>query len=303
MYESEVHDRSVRGATPRWRLAGLIRTAFRTLHPALERLPRGTGVVATAAIIGASIAYGTVRGDHIQDSLATYRGVRDAFANAAGFRIADVTLTGALELTREQVLALAGIGGHSSLLFLDADAAREQLKSNPWIADATILKLYPDRLNISIVERKAFALWQKDGKISVIAADGTVIQTAVDERFANLPLVVGRGADKRANEFLTLLDRFPTLREGVRASILVADRRWNLKMRNGLDVRLPESDPGAALDALIGLDRDKKILTRDIAVVDLRLPDRVTVQLSDAAAQARDEANKDRKAKRKGGDA
>ena len=38
-------------------------------------------------------------------------------------------------------------------------------------------------------------------------------------------------------------------------------------------------------------------------MVDLRLPDRVTVRLSDAAAQARDEALKANKKKKKGGDA
>ena len=54
---------------------------------------------------------------------------------------------------------------------------------------------------------------------------------------------------------------------------------------------------------LAALDREKKLLTRDIVSVDLRIPDRVGVRLSDAAAQARDEANKKRFPKKKGGDA
>ena len=89
----------------------------------------------------------------------------------------------------------------------------------------------------------------------------------------------------------------------LRASILVAERRWNLRLTNGIDVRLPETDVAAALDRLVALDRDKKLLSRDITMVDLRLPDRVTVRLSDAAAQARDEALKANKKKKKGGDA
>ena len=46
--------------------------------------------------------------------------------------------------------AIAGVTGRSSLLFLDADEARARLKANPWIADATVLKLYPDRLHITV---------------------------------------------------------------------------------------------------------------------------------------------------------
>ena len=85
--------------------------------------------------------------------------------------------------------------------------------------------------------------------------------------------------------------------------ILVADRRWNLLLLNGIGIRLPETDVTAALDHLVALDRDKKLLSRDITVVDLRLPDRVTVRQSDAAAQARDEVLQANKKKKKGGDA
>ena len=83
--------------------------------------------------------------------------------------------------------------------------------------------------------------------------------------------------------------------------MLVAERRWNLKLRNNLDIRLPETDVAPALDRLVALDRDKRLISRDILAIDLRLPDRVTVRLSDAAAQAREEARKPQK--RKGGDA
>jgi cell division protein FtsQ len=88
----------------------------------------------------------------------------------------------------------------------------------------------------------------------------------------------------------------------VRARCWSRDRRWNLWLRNGIDVRLPEFTVDKALDQLAALERDAKLSTRDITVIDLRLADRVTVQLSDAAAQARDEAIK-KKQKPKGGNA
>jgi cell division protein FtsQ len=115
--------------------------------------------------------------------------------------------------------------------------------------------------------------------------------------------VVGRGAATRAKEFLDLLDRYPDVRDAVRASILVAERRWNLRLKNGVDVRLPETDVARALDTLTMLDREKKLLSRDIVAVDLRLADRVTVRLSDAATQARDNVVKDKPTKKKGGSA
>ena len=72
-------------------------------------------------------------------------------------------------------------------------------------------------------------------------------------------------------------------------------------LKNGVDVRLPEEGAEQALDTLVKLDHDKKILTRDIAAIDLRLPDRVTVRLSDEAAAARQETLKAKSPKKKGG--
>ena len=266
------------------------------------RWPRGIGTAGTVAVILASLAYGSVKGDHIPTVVEAFKDVRDAAANAAGFRIVSVALAGQHHISREDVLAAAGVTETTSLLFLDVEQTRERLKSNPWIADATVLKLYPGELQIGIREREAFALWQKNGQVSVIADDGTVLEPYVAPRLIELPLVVGRGAETRAKEFLALLDRYPDLRASVRATVLVGERRWNLRLKNGIDVRLPETDVAPALERLVALDKEKNLTTRDIVAIDLRLPDRVTVRLSEAAAQARIEAAKD-KAKKKGGSA
>jgi cell division protein FtsQ len=268
--------------------------------------PRHAGTAGAIGLCLASLAYGAVQGGHVPAILEALRDSRDAVANAAGFSIAAVSLSGEKQVSREAIFAAAGVTGRSSLLFLDVAAARARLLANPWIAEATVRKLYPDHLQIIVTERSAFALWQLGGKVSVIAADGTVV-AALDDRtyaaFAALPFVVGAGAGTQAREFLALLDRYPTIRDEVRAAIRVAERRWNLKLKNGIDVRLPEVGADQALETLAALERDKHLLSRDLAAIDLRLPDRVTVRLADEVAKARDEALKDRKAKRKGGDA
>jgi cell division protein FtsQ len=266
------------------------------------RLPRGVGLMATTTVLLASLAYGAVKGEHVPTVITAIKDARDGAANAAGFRIVSIALAGHHHVSREEVLAIAGVTGTASLLFLDVDQARERLKTNPWIADATVLKLYPGELQIGIKEREAFALWQKDRQVSVIADDGTMLEPYVAPRLVQLPLVVGRGAETRAKEFLALLDRYPAMRDFVRASVLVGERRWNLRLKNGIDVQLPELEVASALERLVALDREKNLITRDIVVIDLRLRDRVTVRLSDPAAQARSDSLKD-KPKKKGGNA
>jgi len=269
----------------------------------LERYaPRRAALMLTVATLLGSAVLGVFKGGHVDAVLAQLADSRNAMANSAGFRITSIAINGRRQLSQDEVLGIGGVNGRSSLLFLDAATVRDKLKSNPWIAEATVLKFYPGQLQIDLVERTAFALWQQDGRLSVIAEDGAVLEPYVARRFMSLPLVVGKGAETRARDFLALLARYPQVHSVTKAAIFVGERRWNLRLKDGLDIRLPENDVGNALAALSKMDKEDKLFSRDIVAVDMRLPDRLTVQLSEDAAKAREELFKDKK-KKKAGDA
>src|SRR5665213_3553548 len=188
----------------------------------IERyLPNRAGVALTVLILLGSAGFGIVKGGHVEELTSALSDTRNALANSAGFRITSVAINGRKQLSQDEVLAIGGVNGRSSLLFLDAEAVRDKLKGNPWIADATVLKLYPGRLQIDIVERSAFALWQQDGRLSVIADDGAVLEPYVTRRFITLPLVVGKGAETHARDFLSLLARYPQVQSVTKAAIYV----------------------------------------------------------------------------------
>ena len=268
-------------------------------------LPRGVGSACAIAIVAGSIGYGIAAGGYGPDIQAELHRTCDALAGQVGLRISSVALSGEKELNRAAILDLAGVNPQSSLPCLDASDTRKALMRNPWIAEATVLKLYPGRLQIGVKERVPLALWQKDGAVAVISEDGIVLETYNGTRFADLPLVVGNGAEKQARDFLDVVGRYPLIQDNVEAAVLVAQRRWNLHLKSGLDVRLPDSNVEQALQQLVALDRDKKILSRDITAIDLRMTDRVIVKLSDAAAAARAEMVKEilKKPKKKASDA
>lgn len=268
------------------------RAAIRAAERTVSKLPRFTGLGLFIAFMAAVGLYGTLRGGQYEDFVALHGDPRDIVARAAGFGVRQVTISGISELDQTEVLQVAGVDSRGALPFFDATAARERLLAVPAVKTATVRKLYPDELEIALTEREPYALWQNHGDVYVVSVDGTVIDRLSDDRYTALPLVAGPGAAPKAKAFAKLIDGVPELKPLVRAGMLVGQRRWTLKLTNGMEVRLPEDGAAAALARFATLAREQKILERDVLSVDMRYPDRVVLRLTEDAASARAEALK-----------
>ena len=257
-----------------------------------ERLAhaRFLGSVLAIGLFAGCLLLGAVQGGQYRDFIETQGTIPDILARAVGFDVKSVSIAGAQELTQSEILGIAGVRPRNSLLLLDVAALRSRLKAIPLIKEASVSKLYPNRLMIEIEERKPFALWQKDGMVQLVAKDGTPIDDMHDARFERLPLVVGEGANDQLPSYVAILEAAGELRDRIRAGMYVSGRRWTLKMDNGIEIDLPEENPGEAVAHLAGLEHDGLILEKDIVSLDLRMPDRVVARLSADAAAARDAA-------------
>jgi cell division protein FtsQ len=252
-------------------------------------LPRWAGFAFSSAVIIAAVGGGILTGGEYKGFAMRLGSPADIAARAAGFGISEISVSGNKELSLAEVIAATGINSANSLPFLDVTLLRDRLKSLPLVADVSVRKFYPDKIAIYLAEREPFALWQMDGDVHIVSADGTVIDEMRDGRFIRLPHVVGDGANLKVKEFSALLDSVPELRDRIRAATLVSGRRWTLKLVNGVDVKLPEINAVAALKQLVRLDQDSAVIDKDILIIDLRVPGRIAFRLREEAAQARSE--------------
>jgi cell division protein FtsQ len=268
--------------------------------PPGRRLPRFLGTGLTLAFYALTTFVGLSEGGHLKEFYRTYGEPHHAVARALGLGLERITISGISQLREAEVLAAAGLTPKVSLAFLDAGHVRKRLERVPLIKSAAVRKLYPNELVVTLAEREPHAVWQLEGELYVIATDGTVIDLMQDERFADLPFVVGNKANERTKDYLALLEAAGPLRSRIRAGTLVSGRRWTLKIDNGMDVRLPEIGAADALARLVKLEREQKILDKDVLAVDLRMSDRVVVRLTEEAAAARAEALKKKPTRGKG---
>lgn len=230
-----------------------------------------------------AVSYGLTAGGHLQRLAADFTAGTSSAAIRAGFTVQELSIEGQNRTSNADIMQALGLGAGTSMLSLDTVAAQKRLETLPWVRHAQIMRLLPSTLQVVIEEREPFAVWQLDGKLHLIDDEGKVLD-AVAAAPSNLPLIVGDGAAQNAHALFTSLAAYPKLRERVTAAVRVADRRWTLKLGNGVDVNLPEDNMDRALEKLAELEKTHGLLEGDVLAVDLRLPDRVSLRLTDAAA-------------------
>jgi len=197
-----------------------------------------------------------------------------------GLTVQEVHLSGRNKADQRLVIAALGARRDDPILTFDLAAARERLESVGWVRTANIARRLPSTIEVRLEEREPFALWQNKGELRLIDRDGIVITGQDLGRYARLPMVVGDDAAKHAAALLDLLNSQPIVQARVEAAVRVGGRRWNLRLHNGVDVLLPELEADQALQRLVLLDAEQKILERELLVIDLRVSDRLILRLS-----------------------
>ncbi len=245
--------------------------------------PLGAGVLLLGIIL---IAYGALHG-RIGGG-GSILGWRERVGRAIGLSVQTIDIDGRANTPEPLLREAIGIRTGDPIFGVSIEAARQRIESLSWVEHAVVERRLPGTIHVSLIERRPFAIWQSQGKFQLIGRNGEVVANEDVSAFAGLPLVVGLGAPGHAAELLDALQGQPALAARVGAAVRVGERRWNLQLKNGITVMLPESHATAALGRLMELQAADALLDRPIAAVDLRLPDRLVVRPLPPAATSPD---------------
>ena len=203
-----------------------------------------------------------------------------AISAKVGFQVNEILVIGRKETSVKILRKAIMLERGAPILAFDLIAARTRVESLPWVRRATVERMLPDTILLSIEERKPLAIWQHRGKFTLIDEQGEVILRKGIGRFNDLLIVVGKNAPVQTAQLLTTLKTQPALRSMVKAAVWVGERRWNLRLTGEIDVHLPEGDPIAAWTRLAEYEKAHKLLEHDVQILDLRIPDRLIIRKS-----------------------
>ncbi|WP_237217820.1 cell division protein FtsQ/DivIB, partial [Falsiroseomonas oryziterrae] len=201
-----------------------------------------------------------------------------AFGDAAGLEVREVVVEGRRNTPQELIRAAVGVSRGDPILSFSPTEARERLETIAWVESAHVERRLPGTILVRLTERAPFAIWQHQGRFSIIDREGKVVTTETLDAFGPLPLIVGAGADRTAAPLYDLLAAHPEVLRRVQAMVRVGERRWNLRLHNGADVLLPEGQEAPALNRLAELQARSALMDRPLVAIDMRLPDRLVLR-------------------------
>lgn len=238
-------------------------------------------------LCGTAIAGAAWLGSSLFDAREAFARTADATAAGAGFAIGEIEVTGVSDARAQEVREIVVPDGRRSILSLDPTEVKARVESLDWVAAARVRRLWPTKLEIEVERRQAYARWQEDGEISVIDYNGERLLAERASDHADLPLVIGPGAGPAAEQLLITLEDLPQLRGRLRALVRVGERRWNVELKSGTIIALPEEGAPRALERLEALHVQHALLDRPVSTLDMRAPGRLAVRVRALAGERR----------------
>jgi cell division protein FtsQ len=167
---------------------------------------------------------------------------------ANALSVSRITVDGNERMSRGEVLArLEGLEG-PNMLTADLETWREKLKTAPWVADATLRRVFPNTVMVVIAERTPMGIGRVHDRLLLVDPQGTIIdEFGPNYATLDLPIIDGLAAGG------------PSLVDGERA-LLASRVLAGLQQRPELARMVSQVDVSDVRDAAVLLKNDPAVL-------------------------------------------
>ena len=200
------------------------------------------------------------------------------------FMVNVMSVSGASDTLTDDVREVLPIDLPVSSFALDLDQVHEMVMGLGPVKDVVVRVQSGGVLEINVMERTPAFLWRRANGLELLDETGAFVRQAVTRLdYPHLPLIAGEEADTQIETAQSILVAAAPLHDRLRGLVFIGGRRFDVVLDGGQIIRLPEQDPVSALERAIMLDHSEQLLARAVSVIDLRLENRPTLQVSESA--------------------
>lgn len=202
----------------------------------------------------------------------------DQISNKIGFAIKRVELDEPLNYCTSVKPLLQDMKPGMSIFLVPINSLRERLEEIDCVENASIKRVYPDTIDIVIHEKTPIAIWQNNQQFQYVAESGGLMAIKTLKGLDKFIVITGNNAPIHAADLINMLEINNEVQQEVAAATWVGDRRWNITLKNGTIIMLPEEDPEIAWGKFIKLYRSPAFVDQQTKSFDMRIANRVYVK-------------------------
>lgn len=137
----------------------------------------------------------------------------DRFKEAAYFQVSQILVEGTSRVSRAEILNASGVKPGDDLLKINLRELERRIGKNPWVGKVLVRVVFPDRLVITVKERKTVAVVKMD-RLFYLDQQGAILKEVEKGESLDYPIITGlEGKSLRPDQ---ISDAFEFLRESIR---------------------------------------------------------------------------------------
>lgn len=149
-----------------------------------------------------------------------------------------------------------------------------QILSVPTVNKSSVRRMPNGNLSIKVSTHQAVALWTDGVYYYPLSADGDLVKQPTEHR--NIDNIVFRGElpddisniTKQAHKLLGYIDYLE----------FIENRRWNIHTSSGIIIMLPEENYTTAINTIVSLHNNYRLLDKELQTIDMRDSSRILVK-------------------------
>ena len=205
----------------------------------------------------------------------------------SGLIVENISIVGTKIIPKDIIIEVAQINIGEGLLRVDISSIVKRIKQLKWVNKATIRRDFSGKIIIDILEHEPAALWQVDNKLWIVSDEGIKIDDQNLAYFSNLPMISGKGAEAELKKLLAAVSINMAMFNRVETASWVGERRWDIYLKNGIKIMLPEEGISLVWQNLVEFEQEERLLARNILAVDFRIKDKTIIRLTRKEASRR----------------
>ncbi|HVZ82247.1 MAG TPA: FtsQ-type POTRA domain-containing protein [Terracidiphilus sp.] len=219
------------------------------------------------------------------------------------FRIAgtgNIQASGLGEVSRAEILPIFGEDIGRNIFFVPLSARRRQLEQIPWVQHATVMRLLPDQIRVTLVERRPVAFVRQGQQIGLVDASGVLLNMPIAmmaQHHYSFPVLTGIDAGDPLASRKARIDLYLRLMHDLDStSQHYSEQISEIDLTDPEDARVRMPEQGTDILAHFGQDRFLERYQRykahiaewrrqypKLAAVDLRYDQQVVLQMAPGA--------------------